>query len=385
MPAVRRATTLALLLGGALLNIAWSIPVQTNLGPVVGRVTNGTVGADVPAGLGIALHVFSGMEESVSYSASVASDSTFRFGDVVLEEGQTLVARTLHQGVTYVSEFATVASDQQEIQLPITIYEVTDEPADVSIVQLHLFVSRLGEQLQIGQYCLISNAGDRAFVGRASADSDQMVTWQTRLPEAATGLAFDGAELGGRYVAVEGGFADTRPLLPGEASVEASYSFNVPYRESIALEQSFDLPVDAIVLVLMEGDLLLEGAGLSQEEQLETQMGPAASYAAGPLASGEPLAFSVVSRPAGAPSTSEQSVASNGLALGLAAVAAAGAAVYAMWRPRSPGPVPQELRSQVQAIADLDREFEAGLLPEAQYRQRRASLKDKVVEQLGGR
>jgi hypothetical protein len=375
---------LALLLVGALLTIAWRTPAQTSAGLVAGRVTNGTAGADVPVGLEITLHVFSGMEESVSYTATVSSANTFQFSDVVLEEGQTLVARTVHQGVAYVSEFATVATDQQEIQLPITIYEVTDDSADVAIVQLHLFVSRLGEQLQIGQYCLIGNAGDRTFAGRVGAGVDQMVTWQTLLPEGATALTFDGAELGGRYIAVEGGFADTRPLLPGEAGVEASYSFDVPYRESVALEQSFDVPVDAIVLVLLEGDLALEGVGLSQEGQLDTQMGPAASYTAGPLASGEPLAFSVVSRPAGAPS-SGQSASSTGLALGLAAVAAAGVVVYWMWRPRTPGPVPQEVRSQVQAIVDLDREFESGLLPEAQYRPRRASLKDQIVDELAVR
>ena len=378
-------TALASLLVGALLTIAWGIPVQTNAALVMGRVTNGTIGADVPTDLGITLHVFAGMEESVSYTATVSSDNTFRFDDIVVKEGQTLVARTLHQGVTYVSEFATVASEQQEIQLPITIYEVTDDPADVAMVQLHLFVSRIGEQLQIGQFCLIGNAGDRTFAGRAIAGVDQMVTWQTRLPEGATALTFDGAELGGRYVAVEGGFADTRALLPGEASVEASYAFDLPYGEGVSLEQSFNVPVDAIVLVLLNGDLVLEGVGLSQEEQLDTQMGPAASYTAGPLASGEPLAFRVVSRPAGAPASGGRSVSSNGLALGVGAIAGAGVAVYWMWRPRTPGPVPQEARSQVRAIADLDREFESGLLPEAQYRQRRASLKDRLIAQLVGR
>ena len=143
------------------------------------------------------------------------------------------------------------------------------------------------------------------------------------------------------------------------------------------------MPVSAVVLVLTEGDLALEGADLSPEEQLDTQMGPASSYEAGPLGSGEPLAFQVVSRAAGPP-VAQPAESSNGLGLGIAAGAAAAVAVYLMWRPPAPSPMPQDVRAQVKAIAVLDREFESGLITEAQYRQKRASLKRHLIDELAG-
>jgi hypothetical protein len=70
--------------------------------------------------------------------------------------------------------------------------------------------------------------------------------------------------------------------------------------------------------------------------------------------------------------------------VGIAALAAAGVATYWMWRPPAPGPAPAQLRSQLQAIAALDRDYEAGLVAENQYRKKRRSLKRQLNDQLSG-
>jgi hypothetical protein len=70
--------------------------------------------------------------------------------------------------------------------------------------------------------------------------------------------------------------------------------------------------------------------------------------------------------------------------VGIAALAAAGVAAYWMWRPPAPGPAPSQLRSQLQAIAALDRDYEAGVVAENQYRKKRRSLKRQLSDQLSG-
>ncbi|MGD2143227.1 MAG: hypothetical protein PVF54_01975 [Anaerolineae bacterium] len=326
------------------------------------------------------LHVFSEMEETDAYTATLGADQAFSVDDVTLREGQTVVARTVYDGVTYVSEPLTVGSAEHDISLPITVFETMAEPIGVSVAQLHVFVDKLGDELQIGEYCVVANTGDRTYVGSRHAASGDRRTWSISLPDGADNLRFDGAELGGRFVALDDGFADTRPILPGDAGAEISFSYQVPYRDRLEVGQAFDLPVAGVVLVLPEGDWTLVGDGLSSAGTLDTQMGPALSYTAGPLAAGDPLVFRVV------PVTSSGAVAavegSGGLAVGIAALAAAGAAVYWMWRSPSSGSVPAKVLSQVEAMAALDRAFEAGQTSEKTYRSKRRALKRRVLAQM---
>jgi hypothetical protein len=267
------------------------------------------------------------------------------------------------------------------MSLPVTIYETTDERDGVSVVQLHVFLERSGERLQIGQYCAVGNAGDRTYVGSPAAGSGISTTWSVRLPDGAQNLRFDTGQLGGRFVAVENGFADARAVPPGQAGVEASFTYDLPYSsERLQVEQAFDVPVRSVVLVLPGGNLGLEGPGLSSEGTLETQMGPAVSYTAGPLDAGDPLSFSVVPRESTA--SAARSESSNGLTVGIIALAMAGGAVYWLWRSPLPGAVPPAVRSGVEAIAALDREFEEGRVPREVYRKKRRALKRRLRQSL---
>jgi len=365
----------------ALLSIAWAYDTQSSGGDVIGEVTNGTPNGAVPDRLLVTLHTFSGMDETGTYTTTVASDHTFQFEDVSFGEGETFVARTVYDGVTYFSEFKPVEPGQQEMLLPITIYETTDNRENVSIAQLHVFLERSAERLQIAQYCVVGNGGNRAYVGSPAPGSGASTTWSVRLPSGAQNLRFDGGQMGGRFVATNNGFADTRAVPPGQAGVETSFTYDLSYSsERMQVEQAFDVPVRSVVLVLPGGSLGLEGAGLSSEGTLETQMGPAVSYTAGPLDAGDSLSFTVVPREATTSETRGES--SNGLAIGIVALAMAGGAVYWLWRSPRQGSVPAEARSQIETIAALDRDFEEGRIPREAYRKKRRALKRRLRESL---
>jgi len=376
-----RLLTLAFLLLLAGLSVAWVPDPQTQSGVVLGELVNGTPGGAVPDDLLVTLHVFSDMEETRTYTTTVTGERSFRFEDVSFREGQTLVARVAYDGVTYVSDFATVEEEQDALSLPVTVYETTQDPAEISISQLHLFVNIMGDRTQVGVYAVIGNAGSRTYTG-SPADAVS-TTWSAKLPDGAESLQFDGAELGGRFVALEDGFADTRPVLPGGASLETSFTYELPFQEGVQIEQVFDVPVRAAVLVLPEGDWGLRGPGITSEGTLDTQMGAALSYTAGPLAADEPLAFRLVSQSAGT-SSAPNDEPSSGLAMGIAALVMAGVAVTLMWRAPSPDPIPPKLRPQVEALAALDHDFQRGGVSEESYREKRRSLKRRLRETLAG-
>jgi len=365
----------------ASLSMAWTYDMQSSGGTVVGEVTNGTPAGAVPDELVVTLHAFSGIEETSVYTTTAASDRTFRFENVSFDEGETLVARTVYDGVPYFSELTPVEPSQQEMALPVTIYETTDDRSNVSVAQLHVFLERSGERLQVGQYCVVSNMGDRTYVGSMAAGSGIDTTWSVRLPSGAQNLRFDSGGLGGRFVATEDGFEDTRAVPPGQSGVEASFTYDVPYSpESLRLEQAFDVPVRSVVLVLPGDDLRLEGAGLSSEGTLETQMGPAVSYTAGPLEAGDSLSFTVVSR--GTVASVTRRASSNGLMVGIIALAVAGGAVFWLWRSPLQQEIPPQARSRVEAIAALDRDFEEGRIHQDAYRKKRRTLKRRLRDSL---
>lgn len=377
----------------AALSLAWtydsrSVAVTVRLNSVGGDVTNGTPGGAVPDDLVVSLHVFSGTEERGVYTTTLESDHTFAFseplaqdGDGVFEDGHTLVARVVYDGVTYLSDFATVNVDQPDVSLPITIFETTDRADVIAIAQLHLFVNRLDDRIEVRQYGVIGNRGVRTYIGSYDAADGERTTWSVRLPDDAMNLRIDRDGAEDRFVALEEGLADTRPIPPAAMSTEASFVYELPYRDGLRVEQIFDIPVNGIVLVVPGGALGLEGPGLSPGGTLETEMGPAASYTAGPLEAGERLAFTVVRSEAHG--TGILGVAeANRLAVGIAMLAVGGAAAYWLWWSPSPGPIPAYARPEVEAIATLDRAFERGDISEEAYRERRQALKQRLRKQL---
>ena len=256
-----------------------------------------------------------------------------------------------------------------------------DVPPDIVISQLHLFLSRTGDRVQVTEYYLLSNTGDEVFEGTDDPETGQRVTITFDVPEGADALTFDGPGLGERFVAVQDGFADTEPIPPGTASLGVLFSYDLQYREGLLIARSAPVPVASVVILAAEGGLGVEGAGVEPAGVLETEQGPALSYTAGPLAAGEMLSLVLFSAelPAVPPAAAGPSVparnAGQEAAIGLSVLAVAVAGVYLLWRSRSPaGPPPEQVRPVVERIAALDARFEAGQVPESAYRKRRKSL-----------
>jgi len=255
-------------------------------------------------------------------------------------------------------------------------------PSDILIAQLHIFMSRVGDRVQVVEYYLVSNAGDQTYEGTQDSETGKRITLTFSLPDGAEALRFDGPGLGERFVEVEGGFADTEPIPPGTATVEVLFSYELPYREGLPVEHTFDVPVASVVLVLSEEEMALKGAGVTPAGTVDTQMGPAFSYTAGPLAAGEPLVFALATGsqavPAAPSSLNLVRSPTREAAVGLVALAGALAAAYLLWRSPVPGPLPARVRPLVEEIAALDADFEAGQVSEQAYREKRKSLNSQV-------
>jgi len=417
---LRRVVCLALL--ALLLTTGWTPSPQGQEVAVVGQVTNGTDGGGIPRALTVTLHVFSGGEETAVYTTTAVADGTspygkasFRFEDLTLEDGNTLVARVVYQGVVYLSDFVTSEPGRRELVLAVTVYEGTEDPATVLVSQLHVFLSVVQERLQVGEYYLISNTGDRTYVGVENPETGRRETLTFTLPEGVEGLHFERSGLGERYLERQGGFVDTEPILPGAATAELFFTYELPYQEGMQLNRVFHTPVESVVLVLADEGTTLEGAGLTPAGMLDTQMGPALSYTAGPLLAGDSLSFTLGAGSKEVPGAPVGDDAAD-VAVGAAVLAISVLVAYLLWRPsifprertlrspgrldnspsqweglvqsspplgeterrRSLGPIPAPARPLVESIAVLDEDVDAGQITEEVYRRERAILKDRL-------
>jgi hypothetical protein len=391
-PISRTAFVLACLV--LLLAPAWASAPQQGAVAVSGQVVNGTAGGAVPEDLEVTLHVFDGVDEMGVHTSAVSSDGTFRFEDLALGAGESALVETVYQDVVYASDLGVPETGQDELLLPVTIYETTEDPAAVLIAQVHIFISRVDDRFQFGEYYLVSNMGDRTFVGTGDSGTGRRITLLFTLPAGAEALSFDGPGLGERYLEREAGFVDTEPVIPGNATVEVLFSYELSYQEGTQIERRFDVEVNSVVMLLAVEGMALRGDDLISAGTLSTQMGPAVSYTAGPLATGDSLAFAIASDPQatmGSPSAPVAAVgglspvrsAAREISVGLVALATAVVVVYLLWVSPGVPPLPEPARPLVESIVALEADFEAGQVSERDYQRRRRSLEQQLRPFVG--
>jgi hypothetical protein len=260
-------------------------------------------------------------------------------------------------------------------------------PPEIEVTQLHIFVSGMGERVQVTEYYLISNLGDEVFEGVEDPNTGVPVTLSFTLPSGAEALSFDGPGLGERFVELESGFADTEPIAPGTATVGVLFSYQLPYQEGMSIDRAFSAPVESVVMLSADPGVAIEGNGVRDTGTLETELGPAQSYAAGPLARSETLKLTLVAgavqspaEPAAVPQVRNRS---RETLIGLVTLAAALPIAFLLLRPgTAPGPPTARVRALVDKIAVLDAEFEAGRVSEKEYRRRRRDLKRETLRLL---
>ncbi|MGC9395425.1 MAG: hypothetical protein ACP5J4_11275 [Anaerolineae bacterium] len=354
---------------------------------VTGSVTNGTPGGGLPVGDPVTLRFYSQGEWTAIYTTTLSADGTFRFADFAMDAGSDFVTHIVYQEVDYYSSPTKLAGGT-DVVTDIAIFEPTTDPSGVVIDQMHYFIAPSGDSVRIAEYYLIGNTGDRTYIGTENADGTRTTITFTP-PAGARELFFDGPGLNERFVGDMAHFADTRPIPPGATVIDVDFSYQLPFTDGMRIERVVDLPITSVALIVSSESLGLSGSGLNPQGMMNTQMGPAASYAAGPLAAGEPLAFTFVPQTMTVTTTGSGTTARTRTAnptrdafLGAVVLALAAFVGYRLWKPASVPPPPEAARPLLEAIAALDTRFAAGDLPEEAYHREREALKQQLAALL---
>lgn len=360
---------------------------------VTGVITNGTAGAASPAaGLVVNVHTFDpndNMGNVTTLSTTLAADGTFVVENIPSFVGWEAAVSTTYNDVLYSSQLASVVAGQPVLDLPVTVYENTTETAGVVVEQMHMFFDFGPGTISVMELFIVSNNGDRAVVNPSG-------TIEFVLPEGATDLQVQGEMEGLDYVRTEQGFAETRSIAPGSGTGQILVSFSLPYAGQLKYEQKMLYPVAAAGVLVPEGLVTLT-SDMLQDEGLQNMQNTAYRiHGTLDMKAGDVLSFQLSGDPNSATAMTGSTVSTPGtvtqagldpkalgIGIGVLGIVVVIIGVWFYRRQSSADDTSTDDLSQddlLQAIADLDDDFEQGDLEEPVYKRRRAKLKAQLVE-----
>ncbi len=366
-------------------------------GSVSGTVINAS-GGETPDDLQITLHGFDNMEETLTLSTTVQSDGSYLFPEVEMPAGRAFISSTEYGQAIYGSDVAVAEQGKDNVDLPLPIYKSTTDPSVLSVDRLHIFFEYVEpDTLRVVELFIISNLSNRTLV--APQEGEPVVTYQ--LPSGAENLQFEDGALGDRFTQTANGFGDNAVIRPGSGQHQVVVSFDMPYQRRLELSQPITLPVNAVVILVPEDGPQVSSSMLQDAGERPVQGVSYRMYTSDRLEAGRELDLTISGRGrgvlAGLTTGSQGSLIVGLAAFGLALI---GAGVW-FYRRNQVAPeaelagqaeverailsdtLPDDPDTLMDAIIALDDLYQAGDLPEAAYRQRRAELKNRLAELVG--
>lgn len=361
-------------------------------GMVTGLVTNAS-GGTLPQDLAVTLRGFDAMQQTFSETTTIAPDGSFVFSDVPMPMQRAFLVTAEYQEVLYGSDVAVVKDGMMAFDLPFDVYESTRDTSVLSIDRLHLFFEFPSENVvRVGQLYVISNLSNKTLI---SSDDSGIVT-AFSLPEGAGQPQFEDGVLGERYLPIPGGFGDTVQVRPGQGQYQVFVAVDIPYNRRLDFKQQFLMPVDAILVMLPEGQINLSSPYLQAGAPREVQGVQYAVFSGDSIEPTQTLEITLNRRWGAGFSTS------TGIILGTAVLGAA-LLIAGLWMYRRDQQQPHTAsaltladtedesaedlnlntaEALMDAILALDDLYAAGQIPEAVYTTRRARLKARLQEML---
>lgn len=351
---------------------------------ITGRITNGTAGGSVPPNARVTL-VIQTPQQAQQRETTASADGVFQFTDVPRLPNADYMAAIAYRDRAFSSPPAK-ADGAPALDLPLTIYELTEDPTVLAITGVTARITAIGRQMEVQQTFIVHNTSDRAYTTSQAAGDNRFLGVVVSLPPGAQPLGFDSPA---RYVVDEARFAvaDTLPVLPGRDHA-LTLSYLLPYDAAGAvIEQPLHYRFDGQLRLLTWPDSLrlssqqVTAAGADQVD------GRGYRVFAGALSlpEGEALRYELAG--AGAPAAAllqaGETGDAGGSALLLVVIAAglAGAAGLALLRLR-PGRQAR-IDALARQIQTLDAQHRAGQINHDLWHRRRGALQAQLTALLG--
>lgn len=355
-------------------------------GEISGRVQHGSEGGIVPPDTIIQLQ-FGSLETGFSLAeTSIDAEGRFVFADIPLSANTSYVIAVMYDGRIFSRLLPVDEYDQT-----ITIYDLTNDPAVISVAAVDLFLNPVrlephGTGLHIRQIIRYRNESDRIFTSGRGFDDGREASLLLQFPHGAMVIS---DEAGGRYVLIEAleslpnSLIDTLPVAPGDGH-EIIVEYFMPYADSLDFKQAFNNRFEGDITVMLPQTLSIASAEFNEVPE-GGATGDVKLYT-GPLnRDRDPrLRFEIAGDPFATSSDDTGVLTGESLLAALAALIAAAVALpagLALWRRRAPNQA-SSIDNLAQQIAQLDDEHDRGQINHDLYHRRRRELKAKLAKQM---
>jgi cytochrome c len=362
---------------------------------ISGQVLNGTTGGVLADGT-VSLRAFTpDLQEAASLETALDSEGRYAFEVNDASPDWVYMTSIDYADIGFSSSPERLEGGEPRLEMPITVFDSTDDPSGIKIEQVHMIMDFAGDNVSVSEIYVLSNLEPAVFVGETGIAEEG--TLKLALPAGAQNVdfqrsfrSFENFLPATEVISTNEGYVDTVPVRPGEGAMNLLVSYDLPFEDGMQIGHPVFYETSSATLVMPEVGVKVTGDGwISQGSQQMGDMGSINSYSRPGLQAGEAVTFTLEGRPTAAAAATvggRSSPDNNTLAIllgGATLLLVAGGAAYTIqtWRTDAEEAVEiqaDQVDNLLYALASLDETFEAGNLEEAVYQERRA----KLVEQL---
>ncbi len=359
-------------------------------------VFDGTVtlasGAAIPNGTIATLLLYNTTSGQVAQTLTtpILPDGKYEFTNIPADTTTVYLVTVDYNGVTYNSVPASFDGTLFLFDLPITIYETTDDLNVLTITQTHLqFDFSTAGQVQVMVLYVIINSGGNSVIVPSDGTSIPFI----QIPEGAASVQYQLAQSSSPLLNAANGFA----LLPGaDLQYGIIATFTLPYTNRLVFAQPFSLPVSSATIIVPEGvkvrsDQLTDGG---TQASSGTPVTTYHLYQASSLASGSTLTLTISGMPGDKAGFVLDQRTWLMIGVGAVGLILIGLGVFLFLRDRKLRKLEEEFEgddvegdedalgddreSIMDAIIALDDQNKAGDISKEAYEKRRDELKDRL-------
>jgi mono/diheme cytochrome c family protein len=366
-----------------------AVAAAVSEGAITGQVVNGTSGGSLPDALTVTLYL---LEETATgirnetVDTMIDADGNFAFADVPLDPNRGYILSTLYRDRIFASDLITGSDIIDAPEIPLTIYDLTEDPTVINIASVEIQADAIGEGLQILQEVVFRNESDRLYTNSLEIGSGRFASVVVNLPPGAVGVGFPGSTDRFVFVEEQGSIVDTIPVVPGEDH-RVLFSYFLPYEFDAIIEQQVLFNLDgAVRLRLFPDSIEITSEQITRQEP-QTMEGRAYQVYSGDvtLETGDLLRYDLSGAARTVSTPIEPATASGNatiiLLAGLVVLVTIAGVMFYIYLKRGSSRLNRQtlIDGLVSQIAELDADFEAGDLEEANYRSQRDQLKARLT------
>ncbi|MCP4416506.1 MAG: hypothetical protein GY805_07785 [Chloroflexi bacterium] len=372
---------------------------------ISGIITNGTTSGNVPEGSEVTLHAYnSSYTRAETFVATVSPNGRFQFSISNKPADWVYMVSITYQDLEYSSNIGSL-SNSQTLNLPITVYEPTQDATEISIDRLHISLTAVGNDIQISELYTFNNDATAVFTGSSGNSDDGTIA--LNLPNGANNPTFErGLGSNGGYFPTidffqqDGRWYDTVALRPGPNSLILLVTYRLPAAEHLTLTRELPYQTNSIIVALPDNGTIFASDGWQQQStQSAGENGIILSYARNDFQPGSSLSLAFAGAdmlrgngrsPINTSPSATDWIISLGILLFVTATAVrllrrrANPAAAAQLAPvGSPSQIaieaePDERWQLLFSLANLDNAYKNGKLSKDEYQNQRQEMKTRL-------